>query len=342
MLTGDKMETAENIGRSCNLVQDHFAVMKLQFKKEEGLEVLKEKLKEINEIKHQYEEIKKPKAFIVEGENLGEITQNFQTELLFIEIVKTCEAVICCRVTPKQKADVVALVKKHLNKITLSIGDGANDVNMIQEAHIGIGLYGEEGMRAVQASDFAFVKFNCLWKLILVHGKWSYIRISEMILYFFYKNMVFTICQFYFSFLCGWSGQTIYDDYYITFYNLVFTALPVIVRAVIEQDVYYRFPIKINKDDLDENDLQPYEENLFLKKYYPKLYYIGQKNTLFTYKNFFMWIFQGIIHGLFIFLFNMYIYSYFIGDSEGKTTDIWIMSITLYTSIILVNSFKER
>ena len=336
MLTGDKMETAENIGRSCNLIQDHFAVMKLNFKKDQGHEVLKIKMLELIEITQNYLSIKKPKAFIIEGDILGEILSNLETELLMIQIVQHCEAVICCRVTPKQKADVVSVVKRHLKKITLSIGDGANDVNMIQEAHIGIGLYGEEGMRAVQASDFAFVKFHCLWKLILVHGKWSYIRISEMILYFFYKNMVFTVCQFYFAFVCGWSGDTIYDDYYITFYNLIFTALPVIVRAVIEQDVYYRFPVKLNKEDLEYNESVPFEENKFLKKYYPKLYYIGQKNTLFTYTNFFIWVFQGLVDGLLIFLFNMYIFEYQIVNSEGYTTDIWIMSITIYTTIILV------
>ena len=339
MLTGDKMETAENIGRSCNLVQDHFAVLRLNFRKEQGIPLLKEKLQELVEITQNYVKIKKHKAFILEGPNLGEILKSFETEVLLIQIVQYCEAVICCRVTPKQKADVVKLVKKHLNKITLSIGDGANDVNMIQEAHIGIGLYGEEGMRAVQASDFAFVKFNCLWKLILVHGKWSYIRISEMILYFFYKNMVFTVCQFYFSFVCGWSGETVYDDYYITFYNLIFTALPVIVRAVIEQDIYYRFPVKIQKEDMEYEESLPYEENKFLKKYYPKLYYIGQKNTLFTYTNFFIWVFQGLVHGLLIFLFNMYIFSYHIANADGYTTDLWIMSITLYTSIILVDYY---
>ncbi len=336
MLTGDKMETAENIGRSCNLIQDHFAVMKLNYNKEQGIPALTEKMQELVEITQNYVSIKKHKAFIIEGDNLGEVLSTLELELLLIRIVECCEAVICCRVTPKQKADVVALVKKHLNKITLSIGDGANDVNMIQEAHIGVGLYGEEGMRAVQASDFAFVKFNCLWKLILVHGKWSYIRISEMILYFFYKNMVFTICQFYFSFVCGWSGQTIYDDYYITFYNLIFTALPVIVRAIIEQDVYYRFPVKIAKEDIEDEESCPYQENKFLKKYYPKLYYIGQKNTVFTYTNFFLWVAQGLVHGLLIFLFNMYIFNYQIAISDGYTTDLWIMSITLYTSIILV------
>lgn len=73
------------------------------------------------------------------------------------------DSVICCRVSPKEKADVVRLVKNHLGEITLAIGDGANDVNMIQEAHVGMGLYGKEGMQAVQASDFALPKFNCLW-----------------------------------------------------------------------------------------------------------------------------------------------------------------------------------
>ena len=72
-----------------------------------------------------------------------------------------------------------------MNKVTLAIGDGANDVNMIQEADIGIGIYGQEGLRAVQASDFAVGEFQCLWKLLLVHGRWCYLRIAEMILYFF-------------------------------------------------------------------------------------------------------------------------------------------------------------
>lgn len=253
----------------------------------------------------------------------------------FIDIIQFCETVICCRVTPKQKAQVVALIKKRLGKITLAIGDGANDANMIQEAHIGIGLYGEEGMRAVQASDFAFVKFSFLWKLVLVHGKWCYIRISEMILYFFYKNMVFTICQVFFSFFCGFSGQTIYDDFYITFYNLIFTALPLMVRATIEQDIYYKFRVNIE----DEDDL-PFGENIYLKKYYPKLYYIGQKNTLFTYRNFIFWVAEGFMHGFFIFILNAMVIGPQINDSNGFTSDIWMLSISLYTCVILVYNLK--
>lgn len=95
-------------------------------------------------------------------------------------------------------------------------------------------------MRAVQASDFAFGEFQCLWRLLLVHGRWSYMRISEMIVYFFYKNMVFTIPQLFFAIYSGFSGQTIYDDYYITMYNMCFTALPLMIRAIFDQDVNYK------------------------------------------------------------------------------------------------------
>ena len=169
-------------------------------------------------------------------------TDEGQTELA--NLAKNCEAVVCCRLLPLQKAQVVDVVRKKLNKITLSIGDGANDVPMIKTAHIGIGLFGEEGMGAVQASDYALPEFRMLWRLVLVHGRWNYIRISEMILYFFYKNMLFTVPQVVIAFYCGFSGQSFFDDWYISFYNLFFTSLPLVVRAILEQDVNYVFKKK--------------------------------------------------------------------------------------------------
>lgn len=94
-------------------------------------------------------------------------------------------------------------------------------------------------MGAVQASDYALPEFRMLWRLLLVHGRWNYIRISEMILYFFYKNMLFTVPQFILAFYCGYSGQTLFDDLFIAFYNLFFTSLPLVIRAILEQDVNY-------------------------------------------------------------------------------------------------------
>ena len=133
-------------------------------------------------------------------------------------------------------------------KITLAVGDGANDVNMIQEANIGIGLYGKEGLRAVQASDYALGEFRFLRKLILVHGRWSYIRISELILYFFYKNIIYTFPQFIFSWYNLHSGMTIFDDWYMFMYNSVFTMGPLLVKAIVQQDVYYKVYDKNTKE----------------------------------------------------------------------------------------------
>lgn len=120
---------------------------------------------------------------------------------------------------------------------TLSVGDGANDVPMIQEANIGIGVYGNEGMNAVAAADYAIGDFKGLSRLILFHGRLSYLRIAELILYFFYKNVVFTLPQFFFAFSNGLSGMSFYDDWYITFFNILFTSLPLVVKAVLELDI---------------------------------------------------------------------------------------------------------
>jgi magnesium-transporting ATPase (P-type) len=123
---------------------------------------------------------------------------------------------------------------------------------MIKTAHIGVGLFGEEGMGAVQASDYALPEFRMLWRLLLVHGRWNYIRISEMILYFFYKNMLFTIPQLVLAFYMGYSGTSIFDDLYVAGFNLVFTSIPLVVRAVLEQDVNYVIFKKV-AEDRDEN-----------------------------------------------------------------------------------------
>ena len=180
-------------------------------------------------------------GILVEASALTIILANPVFKAYFLKISKTAEAVICCRVSPGQKADVVRLIKDDdPDIITLAIGDGANDVSMIREAHIGIGLYGNEGMSAVQSSDFALGEFKFLWRLIMHHGRLCYLRNAELILYFFYKNLVLTAPHVYFSFNNGFSGMTIFDDYYISFYNLFFTSWPLVIRALFEQDINYQ------------------------------------------------------------------------------------------------------
>ena len=110
---------------------------------------------------------------------------------------------------------------------------------MIQEGDIGVGIFGLEGRQAANASDFAVPEFKALHRLLFLHGRWSYVRNSEMILYFFYKNMLFTIPQLFFIFLNAYSGKSLFDDWYMTFYNLFFTSIPLGVKAIIDQDIHY-------------------------------------------------------------------------------------------------------
>ena len=167
-------------------------------------------------------------------------------------------------------------------------------------------------MGAVQASDYALPEFRMLWRLLLVHGRWNYIRISEMILYFFYKNMLFTVPQLILAFYCGYSGQTLFDDLYITLYNLAFTSIPLIIRAVLEQDVNYVYKKKDDKvhpsDDtvhhIRETDVlyrqinylpTQFGVNKYFYRLFPKIYFIGQENCIFNNTNYVLWMVEGIL-----------------------------------------------
>ncbi|XP_013870106.1 phospholipid-transporting ATPase ID isoform X2 [Austrofundulus limnaeus] len=282
VLTGDKQETAENIGYSCNLLREEmnevFIVsgsssddvrqelrnaqtsMKpsaaensvfLPEEKGEGVKPMKDEV-----VNGEY-------GLVINGHSLAFALER-STELDFLRTACMCKSVICCRVTPLQKAQVVELVKKYKQAVTLAIGDGANDVSMIKAAHIGVGISGQEGMQAVLSSDYSFAQFHFLQRLLLVHGRWSYLRMCKFLRYFFYKNFTFTFVHFWFAFFCGFSAQTVYDEWFITLYNLMYTALPVLGMSLFDQDV---------------NDVWSFQ--------HPQLYVPGQLNLYFSKKAFF-------------------------------------------------------
>uniref|UniRef100_A0A8D2MBJ9 Phospholipid-transporting ATPase n=1 Tax=Zonotrichia albicollis TaxID=44394 RepID=A0A8D2MBJ9_ZONAL len=204
VLTGDKKETAENIGFSCELLTEDTAICY----GEDTRQKLKLKFpRTAEEKKKQSEKRRRAEAY------------KEQQQKNFVDLACECRAVICCRVTPKQKAMVVELVKKYKKAITLAIGDGANDVNMIKTAHIGVGISGQEGMQAVMSSDYSFGQFRYLQRLLLVHGRWSYIRMCKFLRYFFYKNFAFTLVHIWYSFFNGFSAQIGLDTSYWTFVN---------------------------------------------------------------------------------------------------------------------------
>uniref|UniRef100_A0A5F5PVK3 Phospholipid-transporting ATPase n=1 Tax=Equus caballus TaxID=9796 RepID=A0A5F5PVK3_HORSE len=255
-LTGDKQETAVNIAHACNIFEDEMdEIFIVEGKDDETIwqelrsaraKMKPESLLESDPV-NSYLTMKPKMPFKIPEEvpngNYGLVINGYSLAYalegnLELELLRTacmCKAVICCRMTPLQKAQVVELVKRYKKVVTLAIGDGANDVSMIKAAHIGIGISGQEGMQAMLNSDYAFCQFHYLRRLLLVHGRWSYNRMCKFLSYFFYKNFVFTLVHFWYAFFSGFSAQTVYDTWFITFYNLVYTSLPVLGLSLFDQ-----------------------------------------------------------------------------------------------------------
>ncbi|KAL6721865.1 phospholipid transporting ATPase [Lecanora helva] len=248
VLTGDKVETAINIGFSCNLLNNamDLIVFKPQADTAEATEDELNKHLSTFGITGSNEELKAARkdhqppepthAIVIDGDALKQALDE-QVRQKFLLLCKQCKSVLCCRVSPAQKAAVVGMVKQGLDVMTLSIGDGANDVAMIQEADVGVGIAGEEGRQAVMSSDYAIGQFRFLQRLILVHGRWSYRRLAETIANFFYKNIVWTLALFWYQIYNDFDCSYLFDYTYILLVNLAFSSLPVIFMGILDQDV---------------------------------------------------------------------------------------------------------
>ncbi|XP_069628451.1 phospholipid-transporting ATPase VB isoform X2 [Haliaeetus albicilla] len=254
VLTGDKQETAVNIAYSCKLLNQRDTVFTINTENKETCESLLNLT--LEEVKKNYEVEKPWRRFfgiiptsfsaseapspefglVIDGQTLNVIFQGGLEEK-FLALTKHCRSVLCCRSTPLQKSMVVKLVRRQLKVMTLSIGDGANDVSMIQAADVGIGISGQEGMQAVMASDFAISRFKHLKKLLLVHGHWCYARLAKMVIYFFYKNVSYVNLLFWYQFFCGFSGSTMIDYWQMIFFNLFFTSMPPLLFGILDKDV---------------------------------------------------------------------------------------------------------
>ncbi|PKA63627.1 Putative phospholipid-transporting ATPase 4 [Apostasia shenzhenica] len=319
VLTGDKMETAINIGFACSLLRQGMkqicvSAMDVDLSGQDAKLVIKENM--LMQISNASQMIKLEKdphaafALIIDGKALSYALED-DMKKRFLNLAVACASVICCRVSPKQKALVTRLVKEGTGKTTLAIGDGANDVGMIQEADIGVGISGVEGMQAVMASDFSIAQFRFLERLLVVHGHWCYKRIAQMICYFFYKNIAFGLTIFYFEAYTGFSGQSIYDDWYMLLFNVILTSLPVISLGVFEQDV-------------------PAEVCL----QFPALYQQGPKNLFFDWYRIFGWMGNGLYSSLVIFFLTINILDKQAFRASGQTADMAIVGTTMFTAII--------
>jgi len=186
VLTGDKIETAINIGYSCHVLSDDMCQHVIDGESSSKIE--KQLDKAIKDYTHKSSN---SHALIIGGDSLTKVTVKENILEKFIELAEGMTVVLACRVSPKQKAEVVKFIKdKYPMTTTLAIGDGANDVNMITSADVGVGISGLEGQQATRASDFAIGQFKHLKVLLLFHGRESYRKIAYTVGYMFYKNII--------------------------------------------------------------------------------------------------------------------------------------------------------
>ncbi|CAI5932546.1 unnamed protein product [Closterium sp. NIES-64] len=255
-------------------------------------------------------------ALVIDGKSLAFALEP-ELRAALLALAMQCASVVCCRVSPKQKALVTRLVKDGTGRTTLGIGDGANDVGMIHEADIGVGISGVEGQQAVMASDFAIAQFKYLERLLLVHGHWSYKRIANAVTYFFYKNVAFGLTIFYYNAYAVFSGQIVYNSWACSLYNVFFTSLPVIGYGVLEQDLS--------------------DKQLLM---FPALYQQGPKNVFFHWTTIAMWIFYGFAQSVLLFWSCLAAVLPQASLPSGKLFEMNGLSATLMTGVVVAVNFQ--
>uniref|UniRef100_A0A8C9MY22 Phospholipid-transporting ATPase n=1 Tax=Serinus canaria TaxID=9135 RepID=A0A8C9MY22_SERCA len=278
ILTGDKQETAINIGHSCKLLRKNMGLIVINEGSLDGTrETLSHHCSTLGDALRKENDF----ALIIDGKSL-KYALTFGVRQYFLDLALSCKAVICCRVSPLQKSEVVEMVKKQVKVVTLAIGDGANDVSMIQTAHVGVGISGNEGLQAANSSDYSIAQFKYLKNLLLVHGAWNYNRVAKCILYCFYKNIVLYIIEVWFAFVNGFSGQILFERWCIGLYNVMFTAMPPLTLGIFERSCR--------------------KENM-LK--YPELYKTSQNALDFNTKVFWVHCLNGLFHSFILFWFPL-------------------------------------
>eukprot|EP00930_Biecheleria_cincta_P043977 TRINITY_DN3016_c0_g1_i3.p1 TRINITY_DN3016_c0_g1~~TRINITY_DN3016_c0_g1_i3.p1 ORF type:complete len:1427 (-),score=285.07 TRINITY_DN3016_c0_g1_i3:135-4358(-) len=235
VLTGDKLETARNIGFSCSVLSDNMEIIIMDTDPENATGSPSEQMDKALSTA-MIARRTKPVGLLITGGMLETVLADLGGQ--FLELGEMCDVVIACRVSPSQKGEVVKLVRYGVkpSPVTLAIGDGANDVAMIQEAHVGVGISGKEGTQAVNAADFAISQFSFLMTLMMVHGRWNYRRLSKFILFSFHKNIAQCLQLFTYTFFCAYSGTSLYEDWVRNSFNLI-VGFPVIFLGFFDRDL---------------------------------------------------------------------------------------------------------
>ncbi|EEA06994.1 phospholipid-translocating P-type ATPase, flippase family protein [Cryptosporidium muris RN66] len=236
-------------------------------------------------------------------------------EQYLIKLCCLCHTVVFARCTPSQKGQIIRFVRKYMNGVTLAIGDGANDCNMLQMANVGVGIRGLEGNQAFLASDYGVTMFKDIQTLLFVHGRLAYRRMCKLALYMFYKNLTVGIPIFIYGYFNMWSGTRLYYDYWYQVYNVLFSSVPIIIIALFDFDVTK-------------------EESLSS----PKIYLCGPMNELLNLRVCLIYLLTSIWHSFVVFFTPYILFSFNSTNMFGSTQSV--VGATIYCLIIITVNIK--
>uniref|UniRef100_A0A1I7W5D2 Phospholipid-transporting ATPase n=1 Tax=Loa loa TaxID=7209 RepID=A0A1I7W5D2_LOALO len=294
VLTGDKLETAQSIGYSCGLIDPFTPILVLSERNPE------ETANKINTYLDSFANKKIKISLIVSGESLGHALKK-QYKMQFLYLASLSSTVICCRCSPAQKAAVVKSLKNWSDGTVLAIGDGANDIAMIQAADIGIGISGEEGLQASLAADYSIAQFRFLERLIFVHGAISYHRITK----------------FLYEFHTLFADSAIMDSWSMVMFNIFFTSWPPLAIGIWDR-------------------LLPFEVMID----YPALYYLSQSSETFSLKTYFTWMFTGLVHAMVISTIAYRTFKNDVLWYTGRVANYYVMGTVINIAIVIVVNLK--
>lgn len=301
MLTGDKLETAICIAKSSRLVSRIQGIYEFA-----SVSNRAEAHYQLNMFRRRQDA-----ALIISGDSLEVCLQYYQTE--FLEVACRSPAVVCCRCSPTQKAQVVTMIQQHTGKRTAAVGDGGNDVSMIQAADTGIGIAGLEGRQASLAADFSISQFSHLARLLIVHGRNSYKRSASLSQFVIHRGLIISTMQAIFSAVFYFSSVSLYQGLLMVGYATIYTMFPV-------------FSLVLDKDISGKTALT-----------YPELYKELSKGRSLSFKTFFIWvlisIYQGgvIMYGAFLLFEDEFIHIVAISFTALILTELIMVALTVRT-----------
>lgn len=309
MLTGDKRETAINVGHSCRLVRDYSNLTVLD--RENG-DVEQSIVKLTADITNG---VVAHSVVVVDGQTLSTIEADETLRFRFFKLAVLVDSVICCRASPKQKAFLVKSIRTQVNdSVTLAIGDGANDIAMIQEAHVGIGVAGKEGLQAARISDYSIAQFRFLLKLLLVHGRWNYIRACKYTLGTFWKEMLFYLTQAMYQRWNGYTGTSLYEPWGLSMFNTLFTSLAVIFLGIFTKDLSASTLLAV-----------------------PELYTKGQKHAGFNIRLYLGWSFMATCEAMIIYFIMFGLFGQAITNMDNG---VFPLGVLTYSACVVVINTK--